>query len=155
MSSSYPQPNYGLSTGTLNNRQTQSSFASTSHSHQNQHNNNHEREVEEVNIQIGQTALDFNEDVSALRKKVKQLKRLTNTISEESSVRSNLIDTLSQGFDDAQVKMKAAKKELEKVYRQARKGHMVALVLFSVLVFLFLYLVWKANKFVRWFLPKK
>ena len=86
MSSSYPQPNYGLSTGTLNNRQTQSSFASTSHSHQNQHNNNHEREVEEVNIQIGQTALDFNEDVSALRKKVKQLKRLTNTISEESSV---------------------------------------------------------------------
>jgi len=43
---------------------------------------------------------------------------------------------------------------LEKVYKRAKAGHLLALMFFSVGLFLFLYMVHKANRFVRWFLPK-
>ena len=139
--SNYPQPNYGYSNQGLTSRSSQpSTSASTS--------------TDQVAVQLGHPALEYEDGVSNLRQKVKLLKRMSNSIQEETSVRGKLIDSLSDGFDSATVNLKKAKKELEKVYKQAKAGHLLALMFFAVGLFLFLYMVYKANRFVRWFLPK-
>jgi len=139
--SNYPQPNYGYSNQGLTSRSggQPSTSASTS--------------TDQV-VQLGHPALEYEDGVSNLRQKVKLLKRMSNSIQEETSVRGKLIDSLSDGFDSATVNLKKAKKELEKVYKQAKAGHLLALMFFAVGLFLFLYMVYKANRFVRWFLPK-
>ena len=106
-------------------------------------------------MQLGHPALEYEEGVHTLRQKVKLLKRMSNSIGEETSLRGKLIDSLSSGFDSATESAKKAKKELDKVYKQARAGHLLALMLFSVVLFVFVYLVYKANRFARWFLPAR
>jgi hypothetical protein len=140
--SNYPQPNYGYSNQGLTSRSggQPSTSASTS--------------TDQVAVQLGHPALEYEDGVSNLRQKVKLLKRMSNSIQEETSVRGKLIDSLSDGFDSATVNLKKAKKELEKVYKQAKAGHLLALMFFAVGLFLFLCMVYKANRFVRWFLPK-
>ena len=105
-------------------------------------------------MQLGHPALEYEEGVHTLRQKVKLLKRMSNSIGEETSLRGKLIDSLSSGFDSVTESAKKAKKELDKVYKQARAGHLLALMFFSVGLFVFVYLVYKANRFARWFLPK-
>ncbi|CAL6387730.1 unnamed protein product [Bathycoccus prasinos] len=132
--SNYPQPNYGYSNQGLTSRGSQpSTSASTS--------------TDQVAVQLGHPALEYEDGVSNLRQKVKLLKRMSNSIQEETSVRGKLIDSLSDGFDSATVNLKKAKKELEKVYKQAKAGHLLALMFFAVGLFLFLYMVYKANRF--------
>ena len=104
-------------------------------------------------MQLGHPALEYEEGAHTLRQKVKLLKRMSNSIGEETSLRGKLIDSLSSGFDSATESAKKAKKELDKVYKQARAGHLLALMFFSVGLFVFVYLVYKANRFARWFLP--
>ena len=140
--SNYPQPNYGYSNQGLTSRSGGQPSTSTSTSDR------------EVAVQLGHPALEYEDGVSNLRQKVKLLKRMSNSIQEETTLRGKLIDSLSDGFDSATVNLKKAKKELEKVYKQAKAGHLLALMFFAVGLFLFLYMVYKANRFVRWFLPK-
>jgi hypothetical protein len=143
--SNYPQPNYGYSNQGLTSRGGSGQPSSSSSGCQNR---------EEVSVQLGHPALEYEEGVHTLRQKVKLLKRMSNSIGEETSLRGKLIDSLSSGFDSATESAKKAKKELDKVYKQARAGHLLALMFFSVGLFVFVYLVYKANRFVRWFLPK-
>ena len=143
--SNYPQPNYGYSNQGLTSRGGTGQPSSSSSGGQNR---------EEVSVQLGHPALEYEEGVHTLRQKVKLLKRMSNSIGEETSLRGKLIDSLSSGFDSATESAKKAKKELDKVYKQARAGHLLALMFFSVGLFVFVYLVYKANRFARWFLPK-
>ena len=143
--SNYPQPNYGYSNQGLTSRGGTGQPSSSSSGGQNR---------EEVSVQLGHPALEYEEGVHTLRQKVKLLKRMSNSIGEETSLRGKLIDSLSSGFDSATESAKKAKKELDKVYKQARAGHLLALMFFSVGLFVFVYLVDTANRFVRWFLPK-
>ena len=143
--SNYPQPNYGYSNQGLTSRGGTGQPSSSSSGGQNR---------EEVSVQLGHPALEYEEGVHTLRQKVKLLKRMSNSIGEETSLRGKLIDSLSSGLDSATESAKKAKKELDKVYKQARAGHLLALMFFSVGLFVFVYLVYKANRFARWFLPK-
>ena len=120
--SNYPQPNYGYSNQGLTSRSggQPSTSASTS--------------TDQVAVQLGHPALEYEDGVSNLRQKVKLLKRMSNSIQEETSVRGKLIDSLSDGFDSATVNLKKAKKELEKVYKQAKAGHLLADVFCSRVV---------------------
>ena len=142
--SNYPQPNYGYSNLGLTSRGSGQPSSSSSGG----------QNREEVSVQLGHPALEYEEGVHTLRQKVKLLKRMSNSIGEETSLRGKLIDSLSSGFDSATESAKKAKKELDKVYKQARAGHLLALMFFSVGLFVFVYLVYKANRFARWFLPK-
>jgi|TARA_B100000519_G_C14150028_1_gene394103 hypothetical protein len=142
--SNYPQPNYGYSNQGLTSRGSGQPSSSSSGG----------QNREEVSVQLGHPALEYEEGVHTLRQKVKLLKRMSNSIGEETSLRGKLIDSLSSGFDSATESAKKAKKELDKVYKQARAGHLLALMFFSVGLFVFVYLVYKANRFARWFLPK-
>ena len=142
--SNYPQPNYGYSNQSLTSRGSGQPSSSSSGG----------QNREEVAVQLGHPALEYEEGVHTLRQKVKLLKRMSNSIGEETSLRGKLIDSLSSGFDSATESAKKAKKELDKVYKQARAGHLLALMFFSVGLFVFVYLVYKANRFARWFLPK-
>ena len=142
--SNYPQPNYGYSNQGLTSRGSGQPSSSSSGG----------QNREEVSVQLGHPALEYEEGVHTLRQKVKLLKRMYNSIGEETSLRGKLIDSLSSGFDSATESTKKAKKELDKVYKQARAGHLLALMFFSVGLFVFVYLVYKANRFARWFLPK-
>jgi len=142
--SNYPQPNYGYSNQGLTSRGSGQPSSSSSGG----------QNREEVSVQLGYPALEYEEGVHTLRQKVKLLKRMSNSIGEETSLRGKLIDSLSSGLDSATESAKKAKKELDKVYKQARAGHLLALMFFSVGLFVFVYLVYKANRFARWFLPK-
>jgi len=142
--SNYPQPNYGYSNQGLTSRGSGQPSSSSSGG----------QNREEVSVQLGHPALEYEEGVHTLRQKVKLLKRMSNSIGEETSLRGKLIDSLSSGLDSATESAKKAKKELDKVYKQARAGHLLALMFFSVGLFVFVYLVYKANRFARWFLPK-
>ena len=142
--SNYPQPNYGYSNQGLTSRGSGQPSSSSSGG----------QNREEVSVQLGHPALEYEEGVHTLRQKVKLLKRMSNSIGEETSLRGKLIDSLSSGFDSATESAKKAKKELDKVYKQARAGHLLSLRFFSVGLFVFVYLVYKANRFARWFLPK-
>ena len=142
--SNYPQPNYGYSNQGLTSRGSGQPSSSSSGG----------QNREEVSVQLGHPALEYEEGAHTLRQKVKLLKRMSNSIGEETSLRGKLIDSLSSGFDSATESAKKAKKELDKVYKQARAGHLLALMFFSVGLFVFVYLVYKANRFARWFLPK-
>ena len=142
--SNYPQPNYGYSNQGLTSRGSGQPSSSSSGG----------QNREEVSVQLGHPALEYEEGVHTVRQKVKLLKRMSNSIGEETSLRGKLIDSLSSGFDSATESAKKAKKELDKVYKQARAGHLLALMFFSVGLFVFVYLVYKANRFARWFLPK-
>jgi len=142
--SNYPQPNYGYSNQGLTSRGSGQPSSSSSGG----------QNREEVAVQLGHPTLEYEEGVHTLRQKVKLLKRMSNSIGEETSLRGKLIDSLSSGFDSATESAKKAKKELDKVYKQARAGHLLALMFFSVGLFVFVYLVYKANRFARWFLPK-
>ena len=142
--SNYPQPNYGYSNQGLTSRGSGQPSSSSSGG----------QNREEVSVQLGHPALEYEEGVHTLRQKVKLLKRMSNSIGEETSLRGTLIDSLSSGLHSATESAKKAKKELDKVYKQARAGHLLALMFFSVGLFVFVYLVYKANRFARWFLPK-
>ena len=149
--SNYPQPNYGYSNQGLTSRGGTGQPSSSSSGGGGGQNR------EEVSVQLGHhhhPALEYEEGVHTLRQKVKLLKRMSNSIGEETALRGKLIDSLSSGFDSATESAKKAKKELDKVYKQARAGHLLALMFFSVGLFVFVYLVYKANRFARWFLPK-
>ena len=62
-------------------------------------------------MQLGHPALEYEEGVHTLRQKVKLLKRMSNSIGEETSLRGKLIDSLSSGFDSA---TESAKKKQRK-----------------------------------------
>lgn len=107
----------------------------------------------EVQVQMPRD-FDMEDEVDGLRSKVKLLKRMSHEIGEEASIRGQLIDALEIDFSSSDAAMRDIKEKLNKAYKQAKSGHLMALMFFALSAFAGLFIFMKFTAVVRFFVPK-
>lgn len=94
---------------------------------------------------------DIDDEVDKLHGKVSMLKHMTGAIHDETNIRGKLIDQLEETMATARSGLKDAKRKLDKTFKQAQSGHLVALTFFCLFIFLGFYVLYKMGTFVRFF----
>jgi t-SNARE complex subunit (syntaxin) len=89
---------------------------------------------------------DFDAEVEDLTAGVKKLKNISMAIQDEVQVQNQLLESLSEAMERAQVALKRNMKRLDKAFRQAQGRHMIYLILFCFLIVWFVYFMRKVNK---------
>lgn len=99
-------------------------------------------------------AFDLDDEVDGLRGKVKLLKRMSREIGEEATTRGRLIDGLEIDFSTSETAMRDMRHKLDKAYKQAKSGHLMALMFFALCAFAGLFMFMKFVAVARFFVPK-
>ena len=109
----------------------------------------------EFHVHVGAaSAMDLDDEVAGLRGKVKMLKQMSNRIGEEASARGSLIDALSVDFSSSDAAMKDVRRKVEHAFKQAKSGHLMALMFFALCAFFGMFVFVKFSKVVSYLVPR-
>lgn len=103
----------------------------------------------QVAIEAG-TGYDLDDEIEELRSSVGRLKQVSTAISEESRLTSQVLETLENAMETAQLTLKVTMKRLNRAYRRSKSNHMVYLLLFALALFFAVYIWNRIYSFLSW-----
>ncbi|CAH9077046.1 unnamed protein product [Cuscuta epithymum] len=101
---------------------------------------------DDIQLRIDPMHGDLDEEITGLRKQVKQLKNVAQEIESEAKFQNDFINQMQMTFMKAQAGVKNNMRRLNRSIIQEGSNHVMHVVLFALLCFFVIYLLAKFSR---------